>query len=131
MESISTAGFEASYNSAGVVNNEIPLTVGGQLVRLPHAPAGDVPTTEFTLRDRSAIIVDEWGPYDWQSPKLWPVDSSRAVPLRLAVLGPAGTWRVVARRGVAAISRAAGSVGDTIAITPDPDSVGDWEGTLE
>lgn len=85
----------------------------------------------LTRRDRSAIIVDEWGPYDWQSPKLWPVDSSRAVPLRLAVLGPAGTWRVVARRGVASISRASGTVGDTIAVTPAPDSVGDWEVTLE
>ncbi len=126
-----TAGFQASDNSAGDDTNAFPLTVGGQLVRVPQAPPGGVPTTEFTLRDRSAIIVDEWGPYDWQSPKLWPVDSSRAVPLRLAVLGPAGTWRVVARRGVAAISRAAGSVGDTIAITPDPDSVGDWEVTLE
>ena len=89
------------------------------------------PSSPLTRRDRSAIIVDEWGPYDWQSPKLWPVDSSRAVPLRLAVLGPAGTWRVVARRGIAAISRAAGSVGDTIAVTPAPDSVGDWEVTLE
>ena len=82
-------------------------------------------------RDRSAIIVDEWGPYDWQSPKLWPVDSSRAVPLRLAVLGPPGTWRVVTRRGVAALSRTSGSVGDTISVTPAPDSVGDWDVTLE
>jgi parallel beta-helix repeat protein len=89
------------------------------------------PSSDLTRRDRSAIIVDEWGPYDWLSPKLWPVDSSRAVPLRLAVLGPAGTWRVVTRRGVAAISRTAGSVGDTILVTPAPSSVGDWEVTLE
>ena len=24
-------------------------------------------------RGREYIIVDEWGPYDWKSPKLWPV----------------------------------------------------------
>src|SRR6266704_4911087 len=52
-----------------------------------------VPTSDFARRDRAAIIVDEWGPYDWQSPKLWPVDSTRAVPLRLAVLGAPGTGR--------------------------------------
>ena len=75
--------------------------------------------------------MDDWGPYDWQSPKLWPVDSSRAVPGRLAVLGPAGTWRVVARRGIAALSRTTGRVGDTVAVTPAPDSTGDWEVTLE
>ena len=94
-------------------------------------PRGHVPSSALTLRDRSAIVVDEWGPYDWQSPKLWPVDSSRAVPLRLAVVGPRGTWRIVTRRGVAALSRNNGSVGDTISVTPAPDSVGDWEVTLE
>jgi parallel beta-helix repeat protein len=92
------------------------------------------PTSPLMARDRSAIIVDEWGPYDWRTPKLWPVagDSTRAVPLRLAVLGPAGggTWRVVARRGVASLGRATGRVGDTIVVTPAPDSVGDWEVTL-
>jgi len=34
------------------------------------------PSPPFAGRDRSAIIVDEWGPYTWESPKLWPVDST-------------------------------------------------------
>jgi len=59
------------------------------------------------------------------------VDSTRAIPLRLAVLGPAGRWRVVARRGIAALSQVAGRVGDTVAVTPAPDSLGDWAVTLE
>ena len=82
-------------------------------------------------RDRSAIIVDDWGPYDWRSPRLWPVDSSRGAPLRLLVLGPAGRWRVASRRGVAALPMESGAVGDTIAVTPAADSAGDWELTLE
>jgi nitrous oxidase accessory protein NosD len=118
-----TAGFRESENLPSGDSAFVPV------VRL--VSHGGPPSSELTRRDRSAIIVDEWGPYDWQSPKLWPVDSSRAVPLRLAVLGPAGTWRVVTRRGVAAISRTAGRVGDTIAVTPTPDSVADWEVTLE
>ncbi|MFI5279864.1 MAG: NosD domain-containing protein [Gemmatimonadales bacterium] len=93
----------------------------------PH----DWPRSALASRDRSAIVVDEWGPYDWRSPRLWPVDSSRAVPLRLAVLGPRGRWRAVSRRGIAAISKASGSVGDTIAVTPAADSPGDWELMLE
>jgi len=119
---VDTLGFDTTGN---VMSED---TIAAQGVR---PPPGRVPGSDLARRGRSAIIVDEWGPYDWQSPKLWPVDSSRAVPLRLAVLGPAGTWRVVARRGVAAISRAAGRIGDTIAVTPAPDSVGDWEMTLE
>src|SRR5207249_11037181 len=85
---------------------------------------------------RSAIVVDEWGPYDWQAPKLWPLDSSRSVPLRLQVLGPPGRWRLADERGVEQISKRAGSVRalgdrDTITVTPKRDSSGDWSVTLE
>jgi parallel beta-helix repeat protein len=95
------------------------------------AGAVAVPAQPLARRDRSAIIVDEWGPYDGKSPKLWPLDSTRAVPLRLRVLGPAGRWRLVSRRGVASLSRDVGVVGDTIVVTPAPDSAGDWAVELE
>ena len=88
-----------------------------------------VPATELSVADRSAIIVDEWGPYDRRSPKLWPLDSTRAVPLRLATLGPSGSWRVVGKRGIAKLSRESGKIGDPVVVTPD--SEGDWELTLE
>jgi parallel beta-helix repeat protein len=90
------------------------------------------PSSALSQKDRSAIIVDESGPYDYQTPKLWPAgDSTRAVPLHVATLGPAGKWRVVAKRGVTALSRDSGRIGDTIAVTPHPDSVGDWSITLQ
>lgn len=92
-------------------------------------PAG-VPTAPLARRDRSAMIVDAWGPYDWRSPRLWPVDSTRAVPLRLAVLGPPGTWRVAERRGIATLSAREGKMGDTIAVTPARTRGADWELTL-
>ncbi|MFL5609579.1 MAG: right-handed parallel beta-helix repeat-containing protein [Gemmatimonadaceae bacterium] len=82
-------------------------------------------------RPRSDIIVDEWGPYDWLTPKLWPIDSTRASPLRLRVLGPRGAWRVISQRGLTSISTSNGVVGDTISVTPKPDSSGDWEIRLE
>jgi hypothetical protein len=102
-------------------------------ITLPQAMTGGlaVRTDGLSRRDRSAIIVDEWGPYDWRSPQLWPVDSSRVTPLRLRVLGPAGQWRIVDRRGVARVSRASGSTNDTIVVTPTAVSEGDWEITLE
>jgi len=87
--------------------------------------------TAVSRRPRSAIVVDEWGPFDYRSPKLWPVDSARGSPLRLRAIGPAGKWRVSEQRGIAAVSRLEGKVGDTIAVTPKPDSIGDWKITLE
>ncbi|MEP6858194.1 MAG: right-handed parallel beta-helix repeat-containing protein [Gemmatimonadales bacterium] len=89
------------------------------------------PDTSLAGRPRSAIIVDEWGPYDWRSPRLWPVDSTHGNPLRLRTLGPPGRWRVVSRRGVSLLSSETGAIGDTISVTAKPDSVGDWELTLE
>lgn len=98
-----------------------------------RARAGEprLPEQPLARRDRSAIIVDEWGPYDWKSPKLWPVDSVRATPLPLRVLGPPGRWHVVARRGVAAVSADSGAVGDTIRVSPAPTATNDWSLQLE
>ncbi|HEY3114676.1 MAG TPA: right-handed parallel beta-helix repeat-containing protein [Gemmatimonadaceae bacterium] len=89
------------------------------------------PATSMARRPRSAIIVDEWGPYDWRSPKLWPLDSSRGSPLRLRILGPAGRWRSVGQRGIASVTPTSGRVTDTIQVMPKADSVGDWDLTLE
>jgi parallel beta-helix repeat protein len=89
-----------------------------------------VPSSPLSLRDRSAMIITEWGPYDYRTPLLWPVDSTHANPLRLAVLGPPGGWSVAAKRGIAALSSTSGPVGDTITVFPDSSSSGDWRLTL-
>lgn len=82
-------------------------------------------------RGRATIIVDEWGPYDWKSPKLWPVGRDDALPLKLRVLGPAGRWRVVAREGVASVSADSGSVGDTLTVIPTRGRETDFNVALE
>src|SRR6266446_3567789 len=109
-------------DTLAVVSRPVTPTFIGNLRR---------PSPPLAQRDRSAIIVDEWGPYDWATPKLWPVDSTRAIPLRLVTLGPGGGWKLVSQRGVTMLSRAAGRIGDTIAVTPRRDSTGNWELTLE
>ncbi len=107
-----------------------PTTTYWRLPKIDDEPL-TWPRTAVADRDRSAIVVDEWGPYDWRSPKLWPVDSTRAMPLRLAVLGPAGRWRVVGQRGLTSVSSRSGRVGDTIVVTPASVAIGDWSLTLE
>jgi parallel beta-helix repeat protein len=134
---VDTSGYEAADNVVESTVNEADSAVPAlppQYAELaPAARAGDatIPSSALARRDRSAIVVDGWGPYDWRSPKLWPVDSTRSVPLRLAALGPAGRWRVVARRGVAAVEPAAGRMGDTLRVTPRAGPGADWEVTLQ
>jgi hypothetical protein len=79
-------------------------------------------------RGRRFILVDEWGPYDFQRPILWPrgevavassVSTTQPKPhvtgvQRYDVLGPKGTWRVVRLEGVEAVSPQSGSVPGTI-----------------
>jgi parallel beta-helix repeat protein len=84
---------------------------------------------------RETIIIDEWGPFDWRSPKLWPArpaDSAYAAgPISLRTLGPAGTWRLGEARGIAGVSDSSGAVGDTVVVTPTPGRVTDWAVELE
>lgn len=97
---------------------------------LPEDVRREAPGSELAGSDRSTMIVDHWGPYDWRSPKLWPVDTL-TTPVRLRVLGPPGEWRLVSRRGVAGVSAETGRPGDTLTVTPEPGRTGDWRVELE
>ena len=90
----------------------------------PTIPAGG-------RRGREWIVVDEWGPYDYRSPKLWPAGDPEASPLELRVMGPPGRWRLIASRGGARIAPEAGEVPGFVAVTPPPGPAGDWAIALE
>jgi hypothetical protein len=97
----------------------------------PKLPGGiDPMITDDRLRGRQRIIVDEWGPYDWKAPKLWPAGRSDEIPLRLRVLGPDGEWRLTSARG-ATVSSSTGRVPAEIVVTPAATSPIDFTVTLE
>ena len=91
----------------------------------------DAMIPEGARRGRKTIIVDEWGPYEWKSPKLWPVGRSDAVPQKLQLLGPPGRWRVTTREGVASLSAESGQLGDTLVVTPAAGRTADYRVELE
>jgi nitrous oxidase accessory protein NosD len=97
----------------------------------PRIPGGiDPMIREDWQRGRSRIIVDEWGPYDSKSPKLWPAGRSDDRPLKLRVLGPKGEWKLASVRG-ATVSPNAGLVSREIVVTPTTTSPVDFTVTLE
>ncbi len=124
-----TANARESVPSAACVPH-VPAEFADRVPALPGVKRA-APISADARRPRSAIIMDEWGPFDWRSPKLAPLDSSHAAMPRFVVVGPAGTWRAVARRGIATLSAEGGVVGDTITVTPAPEATNDWEVTLE
>jgi hypothetical protein len=74
--------------------------------------------------------VDDWGPYDYRTPRLVPVDSSRRAP-RLVFLGPDRRWQLVEQHGSERITRRLWRTDDTVVVTPKSDSAGDWGITFE
>jgi nitrous oxidase accessory protein NosD len=122
-------------------------SVGSRLGWVPDVkplPGGmDAMIKHGERRGRKTIIVDEWGPYDWKSPKLWPVLHESSVPFQrrakaaglfdgaveLNVLGPEGAWKLVSARG-ASVAPTEGKVGDVITVTPRAGSIIDYEVTL-
>jgi hypothetical protein len=47
------------------------------------------------------------------------------------VLGPPGTWTLVSSAGLQDVSASSGRIGDTIRVTPHPDSTRNWEVVME
>lgn len=65
------------------------------------------------LRGRRYMLVDQWGPYDFQSPRLWPRSETAGLQgreVRLEVLGPTGMWRVKSLSPGVKLSEQSGSV---------------------
>ncbi len=95
------------------------VTVGdlreGHALTLTPVPNDPLPTplaggispflTRTALRGRAYILVDEWGPYDFQRPILWPrkkpgtSDSTDTGDERFEILGPKGKWHVTSIEG--------------------------------
>jgi hypothetical protein len=94
-------------------------------VRLPEPPAPfpdavDAKLPSNAARGRATIIVDEWGPYDYLSPKLWPAGRLDDRPIRLRVLGPRGRWVLASIRGATAAAKAGLVPGELVLTPADP-----------
>jgi hypothetical protein len=82
---------------------------------LPTGMNAMLPAT--ALRGRSTMIVDEWGPFDYLSPKVWPAGRLTDTPLRLRVLGPPGDWTLKSIRG-GTVATKSGKVPGEVLVAP-------------
>jgi parallel beta-helix repeat protein len=132
---IDSSGNEESASSAIACAEQMPIPARDRARLLARAgPPRPVPGSPLSARDRRSILVDEWGPYDWATPRLWPIDTARTAAVRLAVLGKGEPWRVVGSRAVDSISL---TVGDSTpgdrwnGLTVHPSNEADWSIVLE
>jgi parallel beta-helix repeat protein len=80
------------------------------------APRRDLYDRPDLHRDRSYILVDEWGPHDFRSPVLWPRSPRRAREQWFEVVGPAGNWRITGTEGIDSLSATSGQSGDSLRV---------------
>ena len=104
--------------------HEPPTPPTSLVVPVPPAPVSPSGAMNAMLppgarRGRATIIVDDWGPYDYLSPKLWPAGTPSDRPLKLRVLGPEGTWTVKSLRGAKASATSGAVPGEIELTTPN------------
>lgn len=85
---------------------------------------GNVPfLAKGKLRGRRYILVDEWGPYDFRSPKLWPRSKESKLGGEIwtfEVLGPQGSYTVKSVSGGEVVGSRSGSVPGTLQFRAAP-----------
>ena len=103
-----------------------PRAIARDFAPLPPQPGVSMPfLPKNALRGRRYILVNEWGPYDFARPLLWPRSNGN-----YEVLGPKGKWRLVSAEG-AQLSATSGSVPGEVRITVPPGKVGTTKVELE
>ena len=98
-----------------------PITIKGKRQAPPTMmDGGNIPFLKRgSMRGRRYILVDEWGPYDFRSPKLWPRKTTRQgdkETITLEILGPSGSWKVVSEKGVKVVGSRSGEVPDMLEV---------------
>ena len=64
--------------------------------------------TKGALRGRRYMLVDEWGPYDFRYPRLWPRGENAKGEKLFEVLGPKGKWKILSVTGASVVGASAG-----------------------
>jgi hypothetical protein len=76
-----------------------------------------------TLRGWRYMIVDEWGPYDFKRPLLWPREdlnpgiTGRYTRKRFEILGPKGRWTLISKPEGVTLSASQGAVPGTVDVS--------------
>jgi hypothetical protein len=111
-------------SGSGVGGDYIKIAQRAFHYGMSHAPAklpgGKEPFLRpGALRGWRHILVDEWGPYDFKSPKLWPRGKTAEGALLFEILGPKGKWTATTFRG-GKLNKSEGEVPGFVEVTLTP-----------
>ncbi len=93
-----------------------PETIYGNSGMDDVRPRRDLYDRPDRHRNRSYILVDEWGPHDFRSPVLWPRSPRRAREQWFEVVGATGDWQIAGTQGIDSLSATSGRSGDSLQV---------------
>ncbi|MEO0777590.1 MAG: hypothetical protein AAF146_13575, partial [Bacteroidota bacterium] len=87
----------------------------------PEALAGgrDASLAEGRLRGRAYRLLDEWGPYDFRSPRIWLRERGEERYV-FGIFGPQGNWQVADGQGFRLLTPRRGSVPSSLVAEVEP-----------
>ncbi len=88
-----------------VLNQDLSVTAPQ---RMPNAQSVTISGSHPVGRDY--MLIDEWGPYDFRSPVIWPRSRRRAHEQIFEILGPPGKWRIIRTQGLEGIAPSDGEL---------------------
>ena len=110
---------EAASWAPGIANwLDKPLLKPDHVAPLPGGNWPFIPSNQ--PRGRKYILVDEWGPYDFKRPVLWPRGpiAPGSSSLKFTILGPAGYWKLTEISGYRLKGKREGQVPGSIIVEP-------------
>jgi parallel beta-helix repeat protein len=84
----------------------------------PKTPGSlDAFLPEEARRGRQYILIDEWGPYDFKEPKVWPASLAAGKEARFFLYGPEGSFRITRAPQGLTVTPVAGEIPGSFTVT--------------
>jgi parallel beta-helix repeat protein len=105
-----------NFIKTGYIEINLPATTESLPPKLKDGIEAYLPDDH--LRGRKYILVNEWGPYNFQYPAIW-LRNIKAGNYTFAIFGPEGNWKVVGGEGFKSFSIKTGTMPATLVAEAD------------
>ena len=77
---------------------------------LPGITRQDVSIDAAIPQGKKAIMMNEWGPYNFGYPLLWWTETDKSGIMHFEIKGPKGKWKIKQTKGVTVLSKSSGTI---------------------
>ena len=83
---------------------------------LPGISRQDVSIAATIPQGKKAIMMNEWGPYNFGYPLLWWTETDKSGVMHFDIKGPKGKWKIKQTKGVTVLSKSSGTLPSVLTV---------------